>query len=351
MTRSNGNAQDPLLPKKFSASLQSNSYTEKILSNILSENTLIPGILNFVRDGAWAFISYDLLNARLHQSNDSGFDAQSQWFSQQLYSTIAMFLSLVAMAAFYKIKKPLDKAGHVKNFPWAHGFIYLIAAATAIYGWDRMQVLGITTGKNKLTLSDNNAGYFAALFTGLEGFMQYFTIVLLRTLTLSGHYTAAKKDPIKFSKQFLAGMGCSLTFVLLPGANWQVVFMLSETNNWGAVPSSVAVASTVAFFNYVSVKMSIAFLSCHKETGAEEDKMSDTASNCSNASLVQIQAERTDHLPEEASTEDTPLEDAPLRKIASLVKYLKNKPPIVTNNADFGPFIQEGGSSLSPRTF
>ncbi|MCX7125060.1 MAG: hypothetical protein NTU49_04775, partial [Gammaproteobacteria bacterium] len=74
------------------------STTKSILSSVLSEAVLLPGILNLTRDWTWAFLSYDLLNMRLTQTDDADFDAQGQWLSQQCYSSLAMLFSLAAMA-------------------------------------------------------------------------------------------------------------------------------------------------------------------------------------------------------------------------------------------------------------
>ena len=235
------------------------SYVKKILSDIFSEDVLIPGLLNFVRDFVWTFVSYDLLNARLQQTEDSTFDAKGQWFSQQLYSTIAMFFTLIAMEIFYRIKKPSDANNETKEFPFILATIYLLAASIAIYVWDRAQVLGINVAQNKLKLSENNSSLFASLFTGIEGFSQYFVVALLRIVN-EGHFVDMQEDPRYYLRELMPRVGCSLTFGWLPGWSWQFVYALCSNNNNGAVPTSFAVAFTVAFFNYMSVKLSLLFL-------------------------------------------------------------------------------------------
>ena len=282
------------------------SPIKKIFNSFLSEEVLIPGLLNFARDWSWAFLSYDLLNLRLTQTDDADFDANGQWFSQQCYSTLTMLAALLSMAIFYKLKKPKDKEGGIKSFPWAEGFIYVIAASVSIYGWDRLQVAGINAAKNK-GLSDNNAGYAAAALTGLEGFIQYATIVLFRTLTLSKYYTALTENPQKYGKQLLKGMGCSLTFVTLPGASWQVMFMLGTTNQWGVIPTSFAVALTVAFFNYVSVEMSIAFLKWISTSGTKNNAVNDLSDTQITISTLENNTEDFSAIP---VVTDTPEHDA-----------------------------------------
>lgn len=231
------------------------------LHDFVTAAVLIPGSINWVRDWVWTFFSYDLLSTRLKPTQDANFDSTSQWAGQQLYSTLAMFFALVCMDIFYRIKKPKNQQGEIQSFPWADGWIYLAGAAVAIYGWDRMQVVGIKVGQDNLKLSPTQAAYFAALFTGLEGCMQYVTIVGLRTFTMSKYYSAYKENRQLFLKQFFAGLFCSLTFVLSPGACWQTVFTTGVLKNWGAIATSFAVATGVAFFNYTSVKASILFLS------------------------------------------------------------------------------------------
>src|SRR3990167_8463710 len=230
------------------------------ISEMFSEAVLIPGLLNFTRDFVWAYFSVECLNLKLRSTDDAGFDQDGQWISQQVYSTLAMFLTLLLMAIFYKIKKPIDEDGMLKKFPWSDGFIYFIAASIATYGWDRMQVIGIKIGQRNLNLSIDSANYFAALLTGTEGFIQYSIIVFLRTFFKAEYYTAMRKDFKKFIKQFFAGMLCSLTLVAPPGANWQIVLTVGMIKKWNAFLTSLAVASTVAFWNYTSVKMSIILL-------------------------------------------------------------------------------------------
>lgn len=335
----------PLLPETFTGV---KGCGQKIFAEIFSAAVLIPGLLNFVRDWIWTFFSYDLLNDRLHPTKDATFDAKGQWFSQQLYSTLAMFIALLAMVAFYKIKKPQNEDGELKKFPKAHGVIYLISAAVAVYGWDRMQVVGINVGQKQLKLSANDAAYFAALFTGLEGFMQFFVIVALRTLTLDEYYTPFKQDPKKFLKQFLAGMFCSLTFVACPGANWQIFFALGVLKNWGAILTSCAVASTVAFWNYTSVKISSLALNylyqraeshveeipevISEDTFSDDEKangvvqpgvngdLSQTTTAQRNLSILQHSVV-TDHLPS-ADNDNENRESSPLNRVGSSARNL-----------------------------
>lgn len=272
------------MPSEAQALLETSStpdthFWKTIREEFSDPHVHLPALLNLIRDFLWTYLSYNLLNDQLTKTDDTNFDAQGQWLGQQLYSTLAMLGTLIGTWGFYKLRKLKDEEGNAREFLWDHGLIYVMAAAVAIYTWDRAQVLAIQAFKNK-GYTDETAGYLAAFATGTEGCVQFSSIVLLRTLCIKDYRDFFLENPKKFATLFMPRLFCSLTLVAAPGASWQLVYNAGTLYAWGAFLTSMAVALTVAFFNYTSVKLSITLLKkCEGDVAQiEPDITSDTTS-------------------------------------------------------------------------
>jgi hypothetical protein len=269
----------------------------------------LAALLNFSRDAVWTATSYLLLNKALETTEDSGFDSDSQWFGQQLFASLTMFGTLLSIWGFYACKKPKEDDGSDKKFLWDHGMIYWAAAAVAIYCWDKAQIYGIQFFKNR-GYSDESAGYLASLATGTEGCVQFSAITLLRTLFLAEYRDFALENPGMFIKLLLPRLLCSLTLVASPGASWQLVYNAGVIHQWGALLTTLAVASTVAFFNYASVKASIALLTCF--TSEKEIMEVDITPINVNHTTIQSYGTETALLTQSTGLQLTAIEEIPM---------------------------------------
>ena len=206
---------------------------------------------NGVRDWIWTYFSYDLLNARLQATADVTFDLTGQWAGQQLYSTLGMVIFAIASKLAYK--------GVGKEFPTADVVASITAASAAIYTWDRGQAIGIHLGA-KLGLSSATSGYFAGIFTGVEGPTQFLVLTLSKLLTKDEEWSQFKQNPKDYLLSKVKELGLSATLGLVPGAVWQIVFNAGLLANLGPVATCFLVAAAVGVCNVIYAKTSKAIL-------------------------------------------------------------------------------------------
>lgn len=214
-------------------------------------------IINIARDFVWTWFSYDNYNYRFTTTTDEHYDLKGQWMGQQVAGLAAMVAAGLFIAAFYGVKKG------VKNIPWLDIIKYVLAAAAAIYTWDRAQQLGIWVFQ-KAGFRPIVAALLAGFFTGTaEGPTQYAFIKLVDICkNLKNNPNAwqeFKNNPAAAFKK------CGLEVILSgivgatpgawPGDVWQFVYAGCVAANLGPAITSTLVAVAVATFNGLTTKM------------------------------------------------------------------------------------------------
>jgi len=249
-------------------------------------------IINIVRDYVWTWASYKDYNDRLALTNNTGFGPNGQWFGQQVYSTAAMAAtSLLLIAGAYGWNKcgeenqttisdtnavlatpinitdselPLVNSNRnlmqldMRDYSlWVGAF--LAGATFAVYTWNRGQTQGINLFTNA-GLSPADAGYLASLLTGgYEGPTQFIFINLVRLLSAEVR-KETEENPKKYLQLKAKEGALSIVPGLIPGGLWQVVYNAGSINNWGAQPTSAAVAAVVAAANAAVAKFNDAII-------------------------------------------------------------------------------------------
>lgn len=207
-----------------------------------NENLVIHVGLNFLRDFAWAWWSYQNLSDRITQTADTGYDSSGESLGQCVAGSTAMVAGYFGIWAGYLLAK--------KIMPKKDSIIYVAAASAAIMPWDAGQQLGIALGQKKLELSPSHAGLFASVFTGgAEGLVQNLVIRLGSLLRYAEEREKYKLNPCRYISTIAAEFGLSFTVGAAPGAVWQLVYVAGVVNHFGPALTSSLVASAVAATN------------------------------------------------------------------------------------------------------
>lgn len=236
-------------------------------------------VINIVRDVAWTYLSCEDYNDRLKKTNNAGFGWNGQWFGQQLWSTLFMIMASLTLLVgtitweacpeyeeqtalinenrqHHDDDQALVQPERIDRIPFSfkeyciYVFSYFIAAAIAIYTWDRGQTLGINLGLST-GMTPAQSGYFASLLTGsFEGPTQFFFIALI----LMMFHEKTRKEVQNNSKTFFKTKSqeslLSIFPGMIPGALWQIVYNAGSTEEWPVSATCVGVGVTVALANF-----------------------------------------------------------------------------------------------------
>ena len=241
--------------KMSSTSNDDHMYHPKISFKTTKVQTMIL-ILNFIRDFVWTFLSVEAYDEKFYPTTNLEHQIISQW----IYSTLAMFFTFLIIVIYLNKSSNLGKR---RNYRVKEGVIILCAASLSVIAWDYGQSIGIQIGM-RMGMNVLQAGYFAAIFTGLaEGPTQYFVFLIGTFLVLHSDrrqkYTDHKKEG---GKRFITEVGYSLFPGMIPGGIWQIAyngnpFNAQSTSYTGLIfADCLLVAFVVCTANYVVMKIS-----------------------------------------------------------------------------------------------
>lgn len=224
-------------------------WTTTVTEKVTATGTLGTTVYyNIVRDLSWTYLTYNHYTPDFRKGDDWTEANNAQWF----YGTGAM---IAALLPHYLVCRA---SSH--KMPWATAFISIAAASLAIPGWNIAAKLGSSLGE-QIGMSATSAGYFSGLFTGLaEGPIQ-------ETITSIGQYIIDPTEKAKYAEnpgqyfiQVLKRLLFSATFGSIPGDAWQLIYNAGKTNQIGSIPTSLSIATGVAFCNVMYDKFKNAAL-------------------------------------------------------------------------------------------